>query len=66
MVLETQLSLFPIYRRLPKLDAEGSNPFSRSIFSITCANLTFCGDPLFEVTRFVDVQNPLTGLDLKY
>ena len=28
---ETLLSLFPIYRRLPKLDVAGSNPVSRSI-----------------------------------
>ena len=32
-VQETLLSLFPIYRRLPKLDVAGSNPVSRSIFS---------------------------------
>ena len=30
-VQETLLSLFPIYRRLPKLDVAGSNPVSRSI-----------------------------------
>ena len=34
-VQETQLSLFPIYRRLPKLDVAGSTPVSRSNFSIT-------------------------------
>jgi hypothetical protein len=27
---ETQCSLFPIYRRLPKLDVAGSSPVSRS------------------------------------
>ena len=32
-VQETQLSLFPIYRRLPKLDVAGSTPVSRSIFN---------------------------------
>ena len=31
-VQETLLSLFPIYRRLPKLDVAGSTPVSRSIF----------------------------------
>jgi hypothetical protein len=29
-VQETQYSLFPIYRRLPKLDVAGSTPVSRS------------------------------------
>src|SRR6266404_4787376 len=29
-VQETQCSLFPIYRRLPKLDVAGSTPVSRS------------------------------------
>jgi hypothetical protein len=47
------------------LAAEGSNPFSRSILSITYANPTFCGNPLFEVTRYEDVRNPLTEIDLK-
>ena len=51
--------------QLPKLDAEGSNPFSRSILSITYVTPAFCGNPLFEVTRYVDVQNPLTEIDLK-
>jgi len=37
-MLETQKSLFPIYGRLPKLDVAGSNPVSRSIFSITGLN----------------------------
>jgi hypothetical protein len=31
-VQETQFSLFPIYRRLPKLDVAGSTPVSRSNF----------------------------------
>jgi hypothetical protein len=31
-VQETLLSLFPIYRRLPKLDVVRSSPNSRSIF----------------------------------
>ena len=35
MTLETLFSLFPIYRRLPKLDVAGSTPVSRSIFSTT-------------------------------
>jgi hypothetical protein len=43
----------------------GSSPLSRSIFSITYGNPTLRGNPLFEVTRYVGVQNPLTGLDLK-
>ncbi len=34
-VQETLLSLFPIYRRLPKLDAAGSTPVYRSNFSTT-------------------------------
>ena len=34
-VQQTQCSLFPIHRRLPKLDVAGSSPVSRSIFSIT-------------------------------
>ena len=43
-VQETLLSLFPIYRHLPKLDFAGSNPVSRSIFSITCIprQISFC------------------------
>ena len=32
-------SLFSNDRHFPKLDAEGSNPFSRSIFSITYESL---------------------------
>jgi hypothetical protein len=64
-VQETQCSLFPVCCRLPKLDAEGSNPFFSSILSLTYANPAFCGNPLFEVTPYVDVQNPLTGLGLK-
>ena len=32
-VQETQCSLFPIYRRLPKLDVAGSTPVSRSIYA---------------------------------
>src|SRR5712692_4674442 len=33
-VQEQQCSLFPIYRRLPKLDVVGSSPISRSSFTI--------------------------------
>ena len=33
-VQETLLSLFPIYRRLPKLDVAGSTPVSRSKKSV--------------------------------
>jgi len=32
--------LFTIDAHIPKLDAEGSNPFSRSILSITYEKLT--------------------------
>jgi hypothetical protein len=35
-------SLFTIHDQIPKLDAEGSNPFSRSIISITYTKLAFC------------------------
>ena len=56
---ETQCSLFPIDCTIPKLDAEGSNPFSRSIFSIAYGKVNFSGNPLFEVTGWPDVQNRL-------
>ena len=51
--------------QLPKLDAEGSNPFSRSIVSIAYATLAFCRNPLFEVTGYADVRNPLKEIGLK-
>jgi hypothetical protein len=54
--------LFTIDSHIPKLDAEGSNPFSRSILSITYARLTFCKNPLSEVTGYADAQNPLKGI----
>ena len=63
--LGRRCSLFPIADQVPKLDAEGSNPFSRSIFSIAYVRLALCGNPLFEVTGYADVQNPLKGIDLK-
>ena len=56
---------FLIVALIFKLDAEGSNPFSRSILSITYAKLAFCRNPLFEVTGYADVQNPLKGIGLK-
>ena len=51
--------------QLPKLDVAGSSPVSRSILSITYATLAFCGNPLFAVTGYADVQNPLKGIGLK-
>jgi hypothetical protein len=57
--------LFTIDSHIPKLDAEGSNLFSRSIFSITYAELAFCRNPLFEVTGYADVQNALKGIGLQ-
>ena len=51
--------------QLPKLDVAGSNPVSRSIFSITYAKLAFCRNTLFEVTGYMDVQNPLKVIGLK-
>src|ERR1017187_185965 len=50
---ETQCSLFPIYCRLPKLDVAGSNPVSRSIFSMTYREPNISLNPLFEVTRYL-------------
>jgi hypothetical protein len=50
---------------IPKLDAEGSNPFSSSILSITYGTSAFCRNLLFEVTGYADVQNPLKGIGLK-
>jgi hypothetical protein len=37
---ETQCSLFPIDCKIPKLDVAGSNPVSRSIFSITYRHIS--------------------------
>ena len=45
--------------QLPKLDAVGSNPISRSIFSIAYKDSAFAGNPVFEVTRQKQVQNYL-------
>ena len=50
---------------LPKLDAEGSNPFSRSILSITYKKLASRRNPLFEVTGYADPENPLKRIGLK-
>jgi hypothetical protein len=35
---ERHCSLFSIETEIPKLDVAGSNPVSRSIFSMTCKN----------------------------
>ena len=43
--------LFTIEVHFPKLDAEGSNPFSRSMFSMSYVYWSVCSAPLFEVTR---------------
>jgi hypothetical protein len=47
------------------LDAEGSSLFSRSIFSITYPELASRRNPLFEVTGYADLENPLKGIGLK-
>jgi hypothetical protein len=47
--------------QLPKLDVAGSNPVSRSIFSITYTELTSYSNPLFEVTRYLIQRNLLMG-----
>ncbi len=39
--------------QLPKLDAVGSNPISRSIFSITCRELRIRDSLVFEVTGYL-------------
>jgi hypothetical protein len=36
---------------VPKLDAVGSNPISRSMFSFTYRDLKLVRNPLFEVTK---------------
>jgi len=43
--------------QVPKLDAVGSNPISRSTFSCTYKELVVAGNPLFEVTRQYHIQN---------
>jgi hypothetical protein len=54
-VQETLLSLFPIYRRLPKLDVVGSSPISRSIFSTTYEDLLHPPNPPF-VCKYLILQ----------
>ena len=43
----------------------GSSPVSRSILSITYTQLASCRNPLFEVTGYADMQNPLKRLGSK-
>jgi len=50
-VQETQCTLFPICCRLPKLDVAGSNPVSRSIFSMTWDSSTTSFTPFHSVKR---------------
>ena len=56
--------LFPIYSRLPKLDAVGSNPISRSIFSITCREFPIRESLVFEVTSSRRTGSPLISSTL--
>jgi hypothetical protein len=51
-VQETLLFLFPIYRRLPKLDVAGSNPVSRSIKSTTYKNPPFNRYSVYSIKGF--------------
>ena len=50
--------------QLPKLDAVGSNPISRSIFSITCKEFPIRDSIVFEVTRYLEIRNSLLIRDL--
>ena len=43
----------------------GSNLFYRSLFSITYTELASRRNPLFEVTGYADLENPLKGIGLK-
>ena len=45
--------LFTIEVHFPKLDAEGSNPFSRSIFSMTYEKSRSERRRLFKVTGYI-------------
>jgi hypothetical protein len=49
--------LFTIDAHIPKLDAVGSNPISRSMFSFTYKDFKLVRNPLFEVTGQKQVQN---------
>ena len=47
----TPCPLYAIDAEIPKLDAVGSNPISRSMFSFTYRDLKLVRNPLFEVTK---------------
>jgi len=48
----------------PKLDVAGSNPVSRSIFSIIYKESLASANPLFEVTRYPNLLNLAVGSNL--
>ena len=51
--------------QLPKLDAVGSNPISRSMFSMSYGQWFICRNPLIEVTRVSEVAEVIDKLQLE-